>query len=128
MEFHLQQLVKHCRVCGKRLCKAKGRATIFDCVHFKEDLLSTFGVDVSSDDNQVSPTKFCNPCYAIMKRTAKASEKGMPYTHTIIPMIWTSHTPDCSVINQSIIIAQLKINYIIGMFTLQEPCSGWRPQ
>ena len=38
-----------------------------------------------------------NPYYAVMKRAVKASETGMPYTHTIIPMIWTSHTPDCSV-------------------------------
>ena len=50
MEFHLQQLVKHCRVCGKRLCKAKGKASVFDCNDFTEGLLKTFGVDVSSDD------------------------------------------------------------------------------
>ena len=41
MDFHLQQLVKLCRVCGKRLCKAKGRASVFQCTKFKEGLLMT---------------------------------------------------------------------------------------
>lgn len=98
MEFHLQQLAKHCRVCGKRLCKAKGRASVYQCTDHIADLFTSFGVNVSSDDDdKISPTKFCNPCYATMKRVIVAGKEGMPYTHTITPFVWTEHAPDCSV-------------------------------
>ena len=98
MDFHLQQLVKLCRVCGKRLCKAKGRASVFQCTKFKEGLLMTFGVDVTSDDVQFCPTKFCNPCHAVLRRAVKANKEGIPYSHTINPRTWTPHTDSCPVI------------------------------
>ena len=99
MEFHLHQLVKHCRVYGNQLCKAKSRAPVFDCNDFKESQLMTLGVDVSSDDVQVCLTNFCNPGYTIMRQAVKASKEGMAYTHTIVPMIWTSHAHNCPVKN-----------------------------
>lgn len=98
MEFHLQQLLKHCRICGKRLSKAKCRTSVFDCSNFRDNLLMTFGVDVNLDDIQVCPLKFCKPCHAVMSRAVKAANEGTPYTHTVTPMIWSTHTDNCQVI------------------------------
>ena len=97
MELHHQQLLKHCRVCGRRLCKAKGRAQpINECTQQKEDL-HILGVDVSSgEDEQVLPQHFCNPCHAMLGRAKKASEEGVPYQATTL-MEWTPHQPDCEV-------------------------------
>lgn len=90
MEFHQQQLGKHCRVCGRRLCKLKSKAPVYLCTEYSEDLLN-LGVDVSGDVPTIHPLKFCNPCRAMFKRAEKARKAGVPYTHTTKPMEWTSH-------------------------------------
>ena len=93
MEKHLQQLEKHCRVCGRRLHKAKGRTQpIYQCTSFASDLHTSFGLDVSEDDGDIFPAHFCTPCYITMVRAVKAKEKGTPYFPTIKPFIWTRHT------------------------------------
>ena len=71
MEFHVEQLQKHCRVCGKRLGKAKGRAVTYKSTSFIPELLASFGIDVSGDKAHVHPLEFCNPCYVTMKRAVK---------------------------------------------------------
>ena len=96
MEFHQQQLNKHCRVCGKRLCKVKSKAPTYLCTEYSEDLLH-FGVDVSGDIPTVHPLKYCNPCRAMLKRAEKARSAELPYTHNTKPMEWTPHNEDCSV-------------------------------
>lgn len=77
MEFHHQQLAKHCRICGNRLSKKNKQAPAYHCTQFPTDLLSTFGVDISS---AVHPTQFCNPCYSVTRRADKARKVGLPYT------------------------------------------------
>ena len=99
MEHHREQLLKHCRVCGRRLCKAKGKAQpVYKCT---EDL-QILGVDIGSGDGEdIFPTHFCNPCHAMVNRAKKAGEDGVPY-RSISPMEWTPHGPDC----------QVKVKYI----------------
>ena len=113
MESHLQQLVKHCRICGKRLCKAKGRATTFECKDYMEELLMTFGINAGSDDIHVLPSKFCKPCYAVMSRKVKASKEGVPYTHTVNPMTWTPHNTNCQVKKKKIKHRSVKYYYTL---------------
>lgn len=98
MEHHHQQLLKHCRICGGRLCKAKGKAQpVYKCIEHKEDL-HILGVDVSSgEDEAVLPQYFCNPCHSMLCRAKKASEDGVPYQATTTPMKWTPHTLHCEV-------------------------------
>lgn len=119
MEFHKQQLLKHCRVCGRRLCKAKGRAPVFDCSKHSSDLLTSFGVDVSGDDQHVFPPKFCNPCHTTLKKDQTAREKGIPRVHTVIPFIWTEHTSNnCSVRHPLKTKTKKLIRSIVGLSTL----------
>lgn len=61
MDFHQLQLAKHCRVCGKRLCKAKSKAPTFKCTDHQSILFQCFGVDVSQDDPMTHPLKFATP-------------------------------------------------------------------
>ena len=90
MEFHQLQLEKHCRVCGKRLCKIKSKAPVHLCTQYSIDLLH-IGVDVSKDVPTTHPLKFCNPCYAMLRRAEKAHNTGVPYNSTTNPMEWTPH-------------------------------------
>jgi len=91
MEFHSEQLAKHCRICGNRLCKAKSRAAAYLCTKFQEDLLAYFQVDVHQDEEHVHPQKFCSRCYAARSTATKAASKKIPYKHAITPIDWKPH-------------------------------------
>ena len=92
MEYHTQQLAKHCRICGKRLCKAKGKSTVYSCSEYKDQLQVCFGIDVGKDREDIHPKKFCNPCYMVTKRLANASRARVSYTFTTASFTWTEHT------------------------------------
>ena len=62
-EKHVEQLAKHCRVCGNRLQKGKSRSSTYACVNKKEELQLTFGVTVDNDKSEVHPSYFCGSCY-----------------------------------------------------------------
>ena len=92
MEYHTEQLAKHCRICGKRLSKAKGKSTVYNCCEYTDQLQACFGVDVGKDKEGIHPQNFCNPCYLITRRSAKARQTGVPYTFTTATFTWTEHT------------------------------------
>lgn len=100
MESHLVQLSKHCRVCGKKLCKAKSKATVYPCKDHPNSLLKCFGVDISRDEPTIHPPKFCNPCFAVTKRFAKATADGVHYSHSVQCMEWSSHTEDTCMVRK----------------------------
>lgn len=98
MEFHSEQLAKHCRICGNRLCKAKSRAAVYLCTKFQEDLLAYFEINVRQDMEHIHPPKFCSRCYAAKTTAAKAVADRVPYKHAIIPMEWKPHEEEgCTV-------------------------------
>ncbi len=94
----MDQLRKHCRICGNRLTKSKGRLQpVYTCADFAVDLLSHAGLDLASDgDDTPVPTNFCNCCRMKLDRVRKAKETGTP-TQPIQPVEWTLHTEDCKV-------------------------------
>ncbi len=57
MEYHQQQLQKHCRVCGKRLDKTKGKPqTVYSCTQHTSDLSTYAGVEIgNSEDDHIFP-------------------------------------------------------------------------
>lgn len=94
MEFHKQLLEKHCRVCGKRVLKAKVKANkvpVYQCTDHRDALLSCFGIDLSDDAPSTHPIQFCNPCYMVTKRAMKARADCVPYIHSTTTMSWTPH-------------------------------------
>ena len=95
---HVEQLAKHCRVCGNRLQKGKTRSSTYACVNKKEELQLTFGVTVDNDRSEVHPTHFCGSCYLKVKRTTEGIKKGEPYNPVISVFHWTPHsTQTCKV-------------------------------
>lgn len=98
MESHQQQLAKHCRVCGNRLSKAKGRATsTYSCSDYRTELMSCFGINVLKDTDTIHPPRFCNPCFLSVRRSTKSAQEGVPHKHSIVVFEWVSHTDNCLV-------------------------------
>ena len=97
MEFHLEQLGRHCRVCGGRLSKAKGKLVAYTCREYQEHLLASFSLDVTQDEPEVHPLHFCQSCYCSMKRSTKAVRDGACFSTSKIVYEWKEHTQDCSV-------------------------------
>ncbi|XP_032229451.1 uncharacterized protein LOC116613006 [Nematostella vectensis] len=80
---HFEILKGLCRVCGKRLKKAKSLyAQSFACGSFKTLLEVKFGINVEKDDPYIHPMRFCKLCR--LATTDKA------------PIIWEIHREeDC---------------------------------
>lgn len=98
MEFHQQQLHKHCRVCGNRLNKAKGRAQpVYSCKEHSADLSEFAGVsDVPIEDSEVFPQWYCNSCKSRLNRAKAAAKDGLPFP-AITAMEWSPHQEGCNV-------------------------------
>ncbi len=100
MEFHQDQLKKCCRVCGKRLLKAKGKmgkSHVFQCPENTTVLLEAFGIDVSSDDSAIHPQQFCLSCNSIARRKGAAIENRRAYRGKQEVFHWLAHKDDCDV-------------------------------
>ena len=92
MEYHQDQLQKHCRICGNRLSKTKGRPQpVYSCADYTDDLGSGDAVE-----DLTLPPHYCNVCFMRLRRLKKARLSGTP-SHPIIAMEWTPHTENCKV-------------------------------
>ena len=105
MEFHQQQLLKVCRLCGKRLTTAKGKRRVHQCLPNRQDILQTFGVDVQCDVSGVHPTTYCDPCNRVLYRHRQATQKGSTYSTLQKVWEWHEHSePNCPVSIHLVII------------------------
>lgn len=98
MEYHQEQLLKHCRICGNRLNKAKGRSQpVYSCTEHSADLAELAGVpNASSEDCLVYPQSYCNTCSSKLKRAKQAAKDGFPFP-SIVAMEWFPHEEGCKV-------------------------------
>lgn len=100
MEFHQEELLKSCRVCGRRLKSAKGVGRAFDCSSKKTLLVETFGIDIGGDDSAIHPPQFCFSCEGVTRRKIAVDKKGVPYkTHAMHNVYqWSMHREEnCNV-------------------------------
>lgn len=99
MEFHIEQLQKCCRVCGKRLKNAKGVGRSFSCTNNSKLLQEVFKLDVSQDDSEIHPLEYCFACHGVIRRKLQADRKGVPYrTNAIANQFqWHKHKEECEV-------------------------------
>lgn len=98
MEFHLEQLGRHCRVCGGRLAKAKRKLVTYTCREYAEQLQATFSFSISQDNPKVHPPHFCQSCYCSMKRFTKAVRDVASFCCcSTVVYEWKEHCQDCSV-------------------------------
>ena len=100
MEFHAEQLALVCRVCGKRLKKARDKGQSYLCAKFSEELTRVFRIDTKNDTPQIHPSRFCLPCRQIISRSISAKKTGDTYitkSHQNV-FEWHEHrVDDCSV-------------------------------
>ena len=61
--YHQDQLQKHCRICGGRLNKAKGKAQrVHACKEHFFDLQTFVGIlSNPTEEEGIAPSKLCNP-------------------------------------------------------------------
>ena len=97
MELHLKQLGRHCRVCGGRLAKAKGKLVTYICKDYAEELQASFSFSISQDDPEIHASHFCQSCYCSMKRFTKAARDGVSFCCSTVVYEWKEHCQDCSV-------------------------------
>ena len=111
MDFHLDELLKCCRVCGKRLKTSRGCGRAISCHEHHTELLDTFEVDTRSDDSDTHPPQFCFSCYGVVRRKAAAAKKGLPYTSPALQSTfqWTTHTDNSCHVRK--VIYTLRSNY-----------------
>lgn len=72
----------------------EGQQLIYSCRDYSTTLISCIGLDVSGDKGNVHPPQFCNPRYAIIRRIEKASQEGIPYTHSLDVFEWAVHNEE----------------------------------
>lgn len=82
--FHLEELNRHCRVCGSKL---KDR-NVYKCQNERyRERLAFLGVDCTNDVQHVHPRYFCNRCYRAAPR-----QHTSPGSTPITPYLWKEHT------------------------------------
>ncbi len=78
MDHHtVEQIKKHCRVCGYRLNKSKGKTQpVYACKDHRDDLVTLVGLQIPTAEDEYVPQNFCNSCFLRMSRAKKAKESG----------------------------------------------------
>ena len=125
MEYHKKELEKACRVCGKRVKKAKGRDRNYSVAEFSKELAEMFGIDASKDSKDTHPLSFCHCCRTFMRswhdREVDAPSVGRVFT-------WTKHIePDCTVSNLTSPIQFRNTTCLLGLPSFRLP-PNWRRQ
>lgn len=92
MKFHLQQLPRHCRICGNH-----HRGTTYTVTSYRASLLSAFDMNTTSDNSEIHPTLFCQSCYSVIKRAETAKREKKEYKPSVTPFVWSRHDSDCTV-------------------------------
>ena len=86
LQYHKSQLQVHCRVCTGKL----GRVS-YACEKHAKMLLECIDLNVSNDSPNVHPTKFCNNCYAVIKKISKALLDGTTARSSLQPFSFEQH-------------------------------------
>ena len=94
-ELHQMELLKFCRVCGKRLSRNR---VSFRCQNHADKLATTFGLQISDDSTAVHPPLMCHPCYSVLQRSKKAADSGRQFHHSVDLFDWTPHSPSQCVV------------------------------
>ena len=99
MDYHIQQLAIHCRICGRRVIDHRGKSTyrVYKCKELAESLQPALAIDVKDDSTATHPECVCKPCKLT---TVHARGTGVPKKH-IIPFQWYAHKAEgCRVRNK----------------------------
>lgn len=99
MDYHIEQLAIHCRICGKWVANHRGKTpyTVYNCSELAESLQQALAIDVNNDSASMHPQRLCKPCKVTIDRQVYARSTGAPMKR-IIPFQWYTHTTEgCTV-------------------------------
>ena len=112
LDFHKKCLENLCRICSKRVqtCDQINRkATPRLCVNSRDKIYVYYGIDISSDEQDIHPAKICNQCFYRMKNVdvlAKSNKMdsakylGEKEKAGTVSRLWKPHKRiDCNVCN-----------------------------
>ena len=90
MEFHMSELKKACRVCGRRLRKAKKeRDRSYVCKEHSKDLAEVFQIDIGSDSEDTHPLLFCLSCFTVIAKRISTGGRNVPPVGRLFQ--WNKH-------------------------------------
>ena len=97
MEFHNSELKKVCRVCGRRLKKAKKeRERSYVSKEYIKELCEVFHIDVSSDCEDTHSLLFCLSCFTVITKWHTTRGGNVPPVARVFQ--WERHDEsDCRV-------------------------------
>ena len=90
-EYHQNEFIKFCRVCGKRISRNR---VSFSCRQHADNIAQTFGVFCRDDCPDIHPPFICHGRFSVTLRSKAAAEEDKQYHHSVETFSWISHTPD----------------------------------
>ena len=95
-DYHAEELVKHCRVCGKRFPRG-GRKFDKISTTTKSLIASCYDVQTENDNKKVHPPEVCHACIAQMRRIKTAQGTAILRTDSSL-FQWEPHmNEECSI-------------------------------
>ena len=92
----------HCRVCAKRLLKAKSKCTspIYLFKPYAAKLLNTVGIDTNNDDKKFHPEHFCPFCKCALDKAISVMHRKIHCKCGTAPFQWERHSDqECKVVD-----------------------------
>jgi len=84
--FHDSCILKLCRMCGNRekvrSDKRDKRSSVYRCAKFSDEILTVFGINVSSDEEGKHPSLLCTRCYRTIINSRKL-QGGTPQSRFV---------------------------------------------
>ena len=71
--FHDSCVLKLCRVCSykEKVRSNKRRPSVYRCEKFRDEILTVFGLNISSDEEGKHPSLLCTRCYRTIINSRK---------------------------------------------------------
>ena len=102
MDYHIQQLAIHCKICGRRVVDHHGKSTytVYKCKDLAESLQQAVAIAVNDDSPATHPESVCKTCKVTIDKVIHAHSVGVP-KKPIVPFQWYAHKAEgCIVSNK----------------------------
>ena len=103
MDYHIQQLIIHCRICGKWVIDHRGKCMciVYKCKELAESLQQALAINANDDSAATHPECVCKPCEMTIDRVIQASSIGVPKKH-IVPFQWHAYKAEGCIVRNKV--------------------------
>ena len=99
-DFHLEALLKLCRICGHMVYSRKSKRKLGNCSAFEGKILTLFNINIRSDLPDIHPKLACTSCLQKIRNAKHICQNEKSYIVSNIHDIkefWKPHQSDCNV-------------------------------